>query len=642
MAMECPRCFYIDDQAVDDRRCAVCGRSYRPSVNVYLGLVALVYLVLLRYLNYVLTGAGFFDVWSRPRVPWAVFDWARQPVDILYRPQFIIVLGMMLGLLVLVPVVMSILYGKRGGGLLAAIALLLGPSWMLGAVLFVSSWLAGGWTLRMSHKTGSAIIGCLPVWAFLLVFSRPTVDVPLPGAYYVPALVAAVFDLAVILVAFVPLKRLNWNARVAGVILCGLCVVPMGLYMIIVGEDELHYELLSRSMGLESRLFEDIPGSELEGQILERIRLEDAKEKERQRWKQAADKARGDNPLPVEEADEKARLAARLAREKMAYEINLQKSLEAEKTRTVELCRKFLGRYPNSRHVPEVLFTMVRALDMGVDTSVLREPGTSNQPIHFDASHITGDESHKVCERLAATWFPDSCRAAVAMTKLADWDARHGAIDQALQRYARVLEAYRNEVDAPLPDLRKLSVFTNLLDVGQRLRARARADCIDEEFRAAQRQRAFLTENRDCPNCRNAVLADYLGINPFAAPETKRQSLTELLKRCPRCKLVDNIALELALLEPNVQGRMSALEDVITRYKGADGAAEAICRLAGIKTDLESNRLQNKKEAMRLYQDLLRDYPESYLVPEARRGIRFLEGELLNASKPAGAVGAKP
>ena len=636
--MECPHCFYLDAQTVDERHCAVCGRSYRPAVNVYLGLVALVYLVLMRYASSNLTLSGeFFNFRVRPQPPWDIFAWARTPVDIVDRPSWIFVLALIMAVMVLTPIVMSLLYGKRGGALLLVIAFLTAPSGLLSLVMIPSVWIAGGWTLRLQHKTLSAILACLPPWAFLIIFSRPTVEVPLPAAYFVPAVLAVLIDLVIIFALFLPLRLFHWNARLAGVALCAFCVAPMGAYKLAVGEDELQYYRLARTVGLESRLYEDIPGAELDKKFQERARREVDQRRKADEEKRAAQERQGLPPIPVQEESYTADLQGLVNRYKAEWQAELQIKLDAARTDIPLRCRAFLDRFPNSRHVPEVLYTMSRAIDMDVDTSVLRETPASSKPIHFDAGRISRDprftdESRQLCHKLLQ-WFPESAYAAVAMVKLAEFEAAHaGRIDEAVRLYNRVVEAYAKEVDAPLPDLARLSVFTDLFTVGGKLRGHTRALIIDEEFRIAQRERAFLVENRDCPRCGNQLLADYLALPPFELPQAKRAALRALLTRCPDGKLADNAAFDLALLEPDVQSRLAALAAVKDRYRGTDGAAAALFNLADLKTKLESNRFRNMKEAIDLYQEFLRQYPASYLAPSVDNRIRALENAVLRTS----------
>jgi len=661
-AMECPRCFFAKADAVDARRCAVCGRSYRPSVNVYLGLVTLVYIVFVRYVCFILTD-NFFRMRGEKPV-WDIVRWGRWPVDLQFRPELIPVLGLMLAMLVLVPVVMGILYGKRGGFLLASVALVVGPNWLLGLLLFLGVWIAGGWTLRMTSKAGSAILGCMAVWvAYWMihpVWPGPTIDVPLATAYYMPALVAVVACVVLALGVGLFLRLVPWNARWVGVGLCVLCVVPIGAYKLWVGEDEIKYAVLSRQVGLESRWFTD---AQVANRLMDDVRKQDAEQRAREAREGPPSKLLVPG-APTEEVDEQERLNARVAVRKIAFAAELKAETDQRRQTVFDRCIAFLRRYPSSHHVPDVLFTMIRAIDMEVDTSALREPGTSSLPILYDAGRIKRGESKLLCENTVLAYpeclragpdsppwqrvvrdyakdrgsrpiyerllrgYPGSRYAIVAMVRLAADEARYGDVRRAMARYDDVIETYRSEVDAPLRSTSHLSVFANLLDVGDRRREADRARFIDRHFRVAQRERAFLAENSGCPYCHDEVLKAYLQIPLFEVKANKLKKFREMLRTCPKCMLADNVAYELALLESGKVDRMGALEKVAADYRTSDGAALALFALAETERTLEGDLIENRKKAIGHYKDLLRTYPDSYLAPMAEHGIMLIENSL--------------
>lgn len=646
--MECPQCFYAKDAAVDEKRCRICGRSYRPSVNVYLGLVAILYLVFVRYFATTLTGAPLSDVKVRP--PSSLTSaflaiWAREPVDIQFRPELILILGGMLALLVLVPVAMSILYGKRGGFLLATVALLLGPSFWLALPLFLSVWIAGGWTLRMTSKIASAILACAPMWIFYLLYSRAPSRLPLPSSYYMPALAAMALSAALIIVLFLALRPLKWNARWAGIALCILCALPIAAYKLVVGEDEIAYFRLAHEYGLESARFEGESGAK----IVERLEEDDRRQEEKEKAEKATrTPARSDVIPPAPEDERQIRQGKRNIR-KLQMAVELEQKTAMLKKETVEQCRAFLADYPDSRHKVDVIYTMIWASDMKVDTSALRQQDPANLPIRFDSSRIHGlgdgqggqaelADSRQLCQELLRD-YPDSPYAIAARVKLADDQARSGDIAGAVARYDQVLARYGPQVDARLEGLENLSLLANLLDVGQRRRDEARQQLVDTWFRIAERDQAFLVENSDCPRCGNAQLMAYLAIPLFQAASIKEDDLKKILAACPDCKLADNVAYELALLQAGVQKRMAALEDVPRRYAGTDGAAQALYALADIEQMLEGNRIENMQRAMTHYRQIERDYPKSYLARLVGLKIRELDLALrkaLSAARPEG------
>jgi len=619
--MECARCYFVHDGRAEDKWCSSCGRSYRPAVNVYLGLVTLVYLVFIRYVNYCVS-SNFLRMGDK--APWLMFWWARWPVDIQHRPEFILVLGGFLAVMVFVPVVVAILYGKRGGALLAAVALIVGPSWLVGALLFGCIWIAGDWRLKLSSKVGSAVLACGPVWFFYLIASTPRVDVALSGAYYIPALVSILMAIVLIFLLLVPLKWLRWNARVAGLVLSLLCILSIWTYKLWIGEDEIHYALLSGEVGLESGLFVDIPGEIVRKDIEEIVRKE-REEIEANRLEESDDpqetmallRQSGKLQIPgmeVEMPDEQAQLN----RWKMTFESKLTVRIDQQKQLVRTRCKEFMDRFPGSRHEPEVLYTEARALDMTADMRPFRDPYATSLPIRFDAVRVTHDDSPAIWERLRDK-FADSPYAAEAAVKLAARLARTGKFEEAEAAYQRLFEAYGDQVNRPLPDTSNLSVFTDLLVVGKRLRARTRAEHIEQQYQIAQREHAFLIENRQASGANDAVLTDYLKLPRFLSAERRRTELALLLSRSRSCLLADNLAYELAVLEPSTLKREKMLQRVRKDHRGTDGAALALLALAELEANAEENRRQHLQRAVEYCKELLIQYQESYLARVAER-----------------------
>jgi tetratricopeptide repeat protein len=650
--MECPRCFYITGDAVDEARCRKCGRSYRPSVNVYLGLVALVYIVFVRYFNTVLTGVPLGDMQTRP--PQTVLDpflyrWAHWPIDIQMRPALILVLGAMLAVLVFVPILMSVLYGKRGGFFLAAIAVILGPSLGIGVLLFLSAWIAGGWTLRLPSKVGSVLLACAPMWAFLLLCSRAPGNVPLPTAYYVPALIAVALCLSLTAILLLLMRLVTYNVRWAGIVLCVLCVLPIASYKLWVGEDGIDYAVLRRDYGMQSGQFVDMPGRKVQEKLKADLRKLDKEEKEKAAEKAAADVLAGKRVfrpdlIPPDKDAQRGRSEARLNNLKIQLAADLQTYMGLRQRETLEACADFMKRFPDSPHKSDVLYTMIWAGDMDIDTRALRREDPGGMPIRYDWSRIrNADEKLPVdtrglCKRMIAEC-GDTGYAIEAMVKLADDAAYHGDVAGAMARYDAVIKQYGSQMDAKLEDMVNLSVFSDLLRVGDLRRARHRQSFIDKWYRVAKGNRAFLVENSDCRRCKGVQLKAYLDIAMFQIDDVRRKNLNRILDACPECKLVDNVACDLARMEGNITKRIAALKHVADAYPGTDGAAEAIRSLIEMewqlanrsrekegqegpafsldvinKKDPDGEQQVNAQRAAAYYRRLRKEYPESYKI----------------------------
>lgn len=65
------------------------------------------------------------------------------------------------------------------------------------------------------------------------------------------------------------------------------------------------------------------------------------------------------------------------------------------------------------------------------------------------------------------------------------------------------------------------------------------------------------------------------------------------------------------------------LQKIIVSYSDGIWGDDALFHLAQLK----ENQLNDKPEAMKLYQQLILKYPGSYYVPEARKEFRKLRGD---------------
>jgi hypothetical protein len=410
----------------------------------------------------------------------AVFHWLRYPVDILEHPALILVMGGLMALLVLAPVMVSMLHGKRGGILLAVIALMLGPSWLLALLLVASIWIAGDYRLRtfqpyaLGHPGLRARVVVLPHrqrrlrrrgLARRLLSAGPgghrhrhRPDCPDRGG--APP-------------AFLECPRCRRPA--VHLVRHSYCRPQ-----IAVGDDEIRYGVFSRTFGLASNYFADIPHSAVRADIEAEIKREadaDAAAAGGNPAKTATTETTG-HPLQVPGlAPAAVDRKAREMRLRVAYETTiLVENLRRQKEAVGQACRRYLDEHPNTRHRADILYVLARSLDMALDTRGLRDENQEldggNLTVHFDASRIVGQESLALWQMLRDQ-YPESPYAAEASVKIADCLVRQGHLDQGMAAYDTVLKAFAAVVDEPSVDTKDLSVFTDVLKAGSLLRRRA-------------------------------------------------------------------------------------------------------------------------------------------------------------------------
>ena len=261
--MHCAKCFFYETD-VGDEVCDRCGRAYLPEANVYLGVVVLVTGGLAWSLRHLLTGS--LDPFVRPHIDLGA--WATWPVSIVDSPAYGFVLGGCLAMLAAAPILAGMLYGKRGGWLLAGVIALLGPSVLLAAASALGVWIAAGYTLRLRSKVLSALLGLLPAAIYWFVATALTDfgkgEAPSPaladmaplaeagrtlppalrGLAYVPPITAVVVAAATCAVV-VGIGRVDrWHIRWPGVLVTVLTAAPVLALLALVGIDEVRYGMV--------------------------------------------------------------------------------------------------------------------------------------------------------------------------------------------------------------------------------------------------------------------------------------------------------------------------------------------------------------------------------------------------------------
>jgi len=245
--MQCARCFFYDND-VGDEVCRRCGRAYLPEANVYLGLLLLLTGSVAWILRQLLTGSA--DPFIRPALDLGA--WATWPPSIVDHPAYGLVMGGYLAMLAVAPIMTSILYGKRGGLLLAIIEALVGPSLLLAGAAALGVFVAASWPLRLHSKLVSVLLGLIPsaVWWFTATaLSKVDRIAPaLAGMIYVPP-VAAVALAVLAAVGLVLIGKADrWHVRWPGTVLALVIIGPVVALLALVGVDEIRYQMMRKDL----------------------------------------------------------------------------------------------------------------------------------------------------------------------------------------------------------------------------------------------------------------------------------------------------------------------------------------------------------------------------------------------------------
>ena len=309
------------------------------------------------------------------------------PLNVITHKWMIAVAGLVLGLMVFVPIIMSVLYRLTWAVPAVVIVAIVGHSPVLALTLALGCLLAARTPLRSDMPFVAMVLGFLPPGLYLMLFSflgsestALPVEQLLLKAPLLVALVAAVLSGAVVL----SLARLtDYRSGVVWPVVSVLVAAPMLLFFLLVGGDELEYSLLTARLAPTDTLLESMP-------------LKDWRER---------------NHIPDLPLKELLRVA--------------QEDLRLQKDRLGRQCGTFLDQYAKSDRAAAVLWIRAQLASLSVDAQAL-----AGGEVKYDASYVS-DESASSWTPLAAE-YGSRPQGALAQWHLAELALREGNIPDAL------------------------------------------------------------------------------------------------------------------------------------------------------------------------------------------------------------------
>jgi hypothetical protein len=528
--MHCAKCFFYETD-VGDEVCNRCGRAYFPEANVYLGLLVLVAGGMAWTLRHLLTGDA--DPFVRPASD--LGTWVTWPVSIVDCPAYGFVIGAWLGMLGAAPVLTGIMYGKRGGWLLAILMAALGPSLPMAAAAALGVWIAAGWTTRLGSKLSSALLGLAPAaaWWFgataLPAFFRAEGPAAsgaaglavetgraLPAALHSLAYVAPIVASAVAVAAagaVVAIGRADrWHVRWPGVLLAALVAGPAAGLLAAVGIDRIYF-----------------------GMYL------------------------GEGPVVC---------------------------VEGAPSGVVRL-QQFLARHPSSPLAAEVRARLAEQLERA-EAAAPSPPAPSSAAPPVRSSKDVWQELVK--KDPASPW------AADARLHLGDAAAAQGFFEQADELY-RAAGAQKPPLAPPANDPVTKFTFWDLFSVGAELQARDDAAHLEAVHQEALMHQAILRDNRRSKQEDSRALALYFAALGLRGTNRYRDALLNVRQADPKGPIADNVAFDLATFEANAAKRVEELRGVATAWPGTDGAMLARLRAARDLIDMAASDPGSMREA---------------------------------------------
>lgn len=172
-----------------------------------------------------------------------------KPLSIFTHPWMIVIVGLLLGVLVLVPLIMAIMYPLFVSIACVVLVGVVGESPLLGLTLLMGCLVAAKTRLRRQYPFLAIIFGMIPVCVFFYIWIYLGLDVAtlLPMQQWVLAIPFFLAILLVMVVGQVIVMLVRFNKFQPGAIwpvVLGIGILPAALFFPLIGDGELRYNSL--------------------------------------------------------------------------------------------------------------------------------------------------------------------------------------------------------------------------------------------------------------------------------------------------------------------------------------------------------------------------------------------------------------
>lgn len=509
-------------------------------------------------------------------------DMLMWPISVERTPMHMVVLALVMAALVSVPILVSILYRFPFALPFAAMISIVAVMPWLGITAVFACALASLRPFRMSFRFGSALLALVPFAVYLWLSLKSgggTLQVSSAVEnfkLYAPwgmSLLAACFNFAVVLSLA---SLVGYRPGAIAPVLAILFAVPVVIFEIRIGQDELYYSVLETNHGPASRT--TFRPSDIV-QFVEQERDEDLLKEFRETYDGV--------PRPYEDFLREWRLDyPRVQDLKARIEELCLRDLEQDRAEAIQQAERFVADFPHSRRVPAALYLLGRAMDTQLDVGRLRSEGTITFYDDFPSAVSRG-----AWQSLVGSYGHHPL-ATIARYKLAVHALRQGQPDEALtllqqvQAYAEQpsvradppAEGWFSLMQAP-PDTDSLNV--NVRDVAVQVRE------LHELVLANAGDRRFGAQ----------PLAWMFRMDPHH--QLYRENLLYLDSQVPGSLLQDNLRLRIVLTSPSVSVRIAELQQHLRAFAGHDSIPRAMYELGRLYE--QDARF---KDAMEVYEQI--------------------------------------
>ena len=597
--------------------------KYRVRAYTLLGINLLLFCGLCAFINW-LHGKPFdfaLSTYFLPAQFWNpdspnLNDFILTPINVVDVPLHGVVIGLVMAVIVAVPIVVSILYRFRWSLPFLAGVLVFGHMPWMTLTLLGSCILTTQRPFRMSFRFGSALVALLPVVLYLYLATRgspeqlanygsPTQKSLLVAPWLLALLAASIMIGVVLAIA----RLVDYRPGAVAPVLAIMFAIPVGLFHLGVGTDELSYRVLETEYGPRSKLFEPVQKSrETQDAILKLIYAEIGNQS-------FQGQLRSDLLALWSLQPEKLReLKRTVSRQLLA-------TFLTDRLAAYEACTRFIADYPNSRYVPNVLYIQGTVLDTRLDEARL----AGDAPYRELYTGFPHAQSEEVWLKLIKQ-YPGSRFATKAGVRLAELQLRNGETEQAVQNLRLVLGSAKTVDPTTQPRQRGLLSAAT---------PEASLDFDPEPYRREGRIRLELVSaNRDDPKYGDVPLVALAALDPRRLGY--RMQLQHLIDRYRDSFLYDNLVVRWANSLPDVDQRAAALQGCVHTFTQGDALPEALFRLGTLETQTFANRDEKwRAQGMQRLREVVKSYPDTCWAMLAQERLTTIEPTVTaNGSQP--------
>jgi hypothetical protein len=489
-----------------------------------------------------------------------LYDFILYPISVEQTPMHGVVVGLLIATIAAIPIAVAILYRFPYALPFCLAVLILGHLPWLAFTLTTSCILASVRPFRLRFRYGAALVGLLPVLAYLFLATRGASDLLsasisperkllLAGPWLLAILGACTMLAAILFIA----QSLNYRPGSVAPVMGVMFALPISLFHAYVGFDELAYRAIELEYGPRARRFEPVQDATDAILTYFRERMDRQSDRNARRAVLLA--------LWSERPEEQAAVKHRVTN---YLRVNLLRDRQA----AYDACTQFLETHLASRFTANVLYVQARALDTRLDE--LRFQGEdAKRELYADFPHV---QSEPVWSALL-TQAPQSALAVAARLRLAQLRLRRGEVGAALA----VLGVGTGDEADREPAARRPRPLLHTAAPESTL------DFEPDEFRfEAERLQELIMANGglDAPQRDREALQALAGLDPHRAGY--RVQLAGLAALYADRPLHDNLAVRWASSEADRKTRADLLAACLERHPDGDAYAEALFQLADL------------------------------------------------------------